>query len=226
MNKSKIEWLDGGYSINPVKGWCPNPDCPLGEDCYARSLYRRFKWNPEIRFVKEKILMPTEPSKIFVGSTMELFGDWIKPEWLKSIFGAVKCHSEHTFIFLTKKPENLARWSPFPRNCWIGVSVCNDEMFDRAMMEFHTGDIQASVQFISFEPLLSEISKNHYLPLRLKDTVNWIILGGRSVAHKFYPPEPWIQEIEDAADKAGIPVFEKQNLRKTWAKPPRREWPK
>ena len=45
MNLTKIEWCD--YTINPVKGLCPMA-CSY---CYARRMYKRFKWNPEIRFL-------------------------------------------------------------------------------------------------------------------------------------------------------------------------------
>ena len=51
MKKTDIEWCD--YSINPVKGLCP-VGC---EYCFARRLYKRFKWNPEIRLDSE-VLMP------------------------------------------------------------------------------------------------------------------------------------------------------------------------
>ena len=44
MNKTKIEWTD--YTINPVKGLCPMA-CSY---CYARAMYKRFRWNPEIRY--------------------------------------------------------------------------------------------------------------------------------------------------------------------------------
>jgi protein gp37 len=63
------------------------------------------------------------PKRVFVGSTMELFGDWVKDEWMDIILHDAKRLVLHTFIILTKKPENLIKWSPFPDNCWVGVSV-------------------------------------------------------------------------------------------------------
>ena len=86
MSKTKIEWVknpDGsqGETINPVKGLCP-VGCSY---CYARAMYKRFKWDPEIRFDNKawrKILYDIEsyknPSRIFVGSTIELFGEWVE----------------------------------------------------------------------------------------------------------------------------------------------------
>ncbi len=232
MSISKIEWLRDpitgkkGYSINPVKGRCPNPDCPLGEDCYGRTLYKRFGWNPEIRFYEPAITyLPSKPSKIFVGSTMDLFGDWVKPEWLEKIFWRIEyVYDRHTFIFLTKKLENLKHWSPFPLNCWIGISICGVPEMPTHRIYNGYDRIEATIKFISFEPLLGQ-TKLDYRDLIWTKT-NWIILGGRSGSHKFYPPEEWIKEIEDAADKVGIPVFEKDNLRKDKTIKPRQEWPK
>ena len=119
----------GDYTINPVKGLCPMActDNRGKEYCYARRLYGRFKWNPEIRLEPEVMsgvyLSHIKPSRIFVGSTVELFGEWVKPEWLKYIFEMCKVFPQHTFIFLTKRPQELARCSPFPDNCCIGASI-------------------------------------------------------------------------------------------------------
>jgi protein gp37 len=49
MNKTKIEWCD--YTWNPVKGLCP-VGC---EYCYTHKIYKRFKWNPKIRFDEKEL---------------------------------------------------------------------------------------------------------------------------------------------------------------------------
>lgn len=203
MNKSKIEWTT--YTINPVKGLCPMA-CPY---CYARAMYKRFKWNPEIRyqFTFDDINIP-KPSRIFVGSTMELFGDWIKPEWMQSIFKTVTELKKHTFIFLTKQPQNLIKWSPFPDNCWVGVSATNQEQYVKAFWKLN--NIEARVKFISFEPLLEEIKLT---PMFAKCVYNWVIIGQQTpVKQSTMPKIEWIQEIVEACDKASIPVFLKNNL--------------
>lgn len=160
MGKTRIEWCT--YSINPVKGLCPVAckDNQGKEYCYARRIYKRFGWNPEIRFDVKPLLdveKIKKPSRIFVGSTMELFGDWVKPEWMEKIFWRIKyVYPRHTFIFLTKCPENLSFWSPYPSNVWLGVSATNQEQYDKAI--HYLKDIQASVKFLSFEPLLEHIA--------------------------------------------------------------------
>ena len=156
MNKSKIEWCD--YSLNPVKGLCPMA-CDY---CYARAMYKRFKWNPEIRFdisVFDKCgyleVCHSDPQRIFVGSTMELFGDWIKDEWLEAIFDATSDYPNHRFLFLTKQPQNLIKWGPLPENAYIGVTATNQRQYDDALK--YLKEVKAKVKFLSFEPLLEHI---------------------------------------------------------------------
>ncbi len=206
--KKSIGWAN--FTINPVKGLCPMA-CSY---CYARRMYKRFKWNPEIRYDVswwEQIEHIKKPSKIFIGSTIELFGKWVEWPWLRYIFQKCATYPQHTFIFLTKKPENLARWSSFPPNCWVGVSATDYTMFAFGLEAL--AGIEAKVRFISLEPmfdrmnipLLDEVLKNCH--------IDWIILGQQTpVSKKIEPKIEWIREIVEAADNAKIPVFLKNNL--------------
>ncbi len=146
-------------------------------------------------------------SKVFVGSTMELFGDWVKDDWMVDILDTVVSYPKLTFIFLTKQPQNLIKWSPFPKNCWVGASATNQIQHDNAIYQF--GRITAKVKFLSVEPLLSCIytTPTHY------KRINWLIIGQQTpVKMSTMPKIGWIEEIVSAADKAEIPVFLKNNL--------------
>jgi protein gp37 len=225
---SKIEWTD--ITRNPIKGKCPVA-CPY---CYARDIYDQNKWNPDIRFVPEVMDdLPRKPCRVFVGSTIELF---LFPEWLPVIFDKCRQHPEHTFIFLTKKPHELPRWSPFPDNCEVGGTAPDEVNFLRVCVEMYK--VEARVKFISFEPLLEGLHKggeifNH-------SGINGVIIGamtGRkgkllqlqeeryrdlslermdAVSRKYtlLPRMEWVKGIVQAADAAGIPVFLKDNLYK------------
>jgi len=210
LNKSKIEWCD--YTINPVKGLCPMA-CDY---CYARRMYKRFKWNPAIRIDEEILRQPLagKPGdRYFVGSTMELFGPWVDQWMLKLIFNWVASYPERIFIFLTKQPENLKKLSPFPDNCWIGVSTTNWLRFSDALGHLMT--INARAKFLSFEPLLERIEFDMLQKILLPDAINWIIIGQQTPARAATAPKvEWIKEIVAAADSAGIPVFLKDNLSK------------
>ena len=208
MQKSKIEWTD--YTINPVKGLCPMA-CSY---CYARRMYKRFHWDETVRFEPEQAFVDAfnalAGSKIFVGSTMELFGDWVKPNWLEQVMGWPKALPNKTFIFLTKQPQNLIKWSPFPDNCRVGVSATNSEHAVRAMTELDF--IKARVKFLSLEPLLDNDGYTPWKYISFKK-INWLIIGQQTpVKLSTMPKLEWIKEIVDAADKAQIPVFLKNNL--------------
>ncbi len=213
MNKTPIEWCD--YTINPVKGLCPMA-CSY---CYARRMYKRFKWDESIYYNNDVwnglIELDHKPrQRIFVGSTIELFGDWVKEEWLDQIFRWVRGTPEHTFIFLTKQPQNLIKFSPFPDTCRVGVSATDRHMAHNAFKYLH--DIKASVKFISFEPLLSwgndpvSLQQSIYGGLTYAG-IKWVIIGCQTKP-TIYPKIEWVREIVEACDKAGIKVFLKNNL--------------
>jgi protein gp37 len=143
---------------------------------------------------------------------MELFGEWVEPGWLNTIFRVVESHPQHTFIFLTKRPENLARWSPFPPNCWVGYSATDSPTAWNGMAEMVNNHVQAKVKFASFEPLLGEIG-SRMMSTYAEYGINWLIIGQQTPASpKTAPKIEWIREIVEASDKAGIPVFLKNNL--------------
>ena len=227
---SKIEWTD--ITRNPIKGKCPTA-CPY---CYARAIYDENKWDPGIRFRPEVLDdIPRKPCRVFVGSTMELF---LFPEWLPAIFDRCRQHPEHTFIFLTKQPQELPQWSPFPRNCEVGVSVTSDSMLKPAFDGLC--DIEAKATFISFEPLLERITPDVIWAAQYSKWLDWVIIGamtGRkgkllqlqeerypqlrlekldAVGRKLtlLPHLEWVRDIVLAADGAGIPVFLKDNMYK------------
>jgi protein gp37 len=209
MVKTKIEWCD--YSINPIKGLCPMP-CTY---CYAKRMYKRFKWNPLLRFDLDCMAgLPEKPSRIFVGSTMELFGDWVHKQWMAMILAMTQKWRNHTFIFLTKQPENLVRWSPFPDNCWVGVSATNQHIASAACA--YLSFIKAKVRFLSIEPLLEwgDIKDCRIGWQEQYHDINWLIIGQQTpLSIKTKPSINWIYNILQTSNRIRIPVFLKDNLR-------------
>lgn len=72
----------------------------------------------------------------------------------------------------------------------------------------------AIVKFLSFEPLFRW--SNDDLPEQWQEgfeSLDWAIVGQQTpVSKKTEPRIEWIQEIVQAADQAGVPVFLKDNL--------------
>jgi len=219
MNKTKIEWTN--YTWNPIKGICP-VGCWY---CYARRMYQRFKWNPEIRIADEYpniISMALynrkneiNSGKIFVCSTFELFHPLVKKEWRDWVFDNIKYSYHLTFQILTKFPQNIDR--PMPDNVWLGVSITGeDEVYDRYQGLI---DAKARIKFISFEPLFKPV----YLPIR----INWAIIGRLTgYGHKYDPPLSLLKIMVNTFKCYKIPIFLKDNLKDIWGSDLIQEFPK
>lgn len=177
LSKSNIEYLTHSWGVasgcrNQEAGICPVPNC------WARSITERFKsyyptgFNPTV--YPEALLSPLrlkKPARIGVGWVGDLIGyadpdmqmsmvdddGEIFPTSFKSaLFATIEACEEHSFYFLTKNPERLKLWEPFPPNCYVGVTTWNQESSDRAIK--YLKDIDAKHKWLSIEPLLGHIS--------------------------------------------------------------------
>ena len=174
---SKIEWCD--ETINPVVGCSKiSEGC---DNCYAARFVKRgmcpahksvHKWNGLLEWQPdqlEKISRWKKPRRIFVGSMTDLFHESMTYNWLCEIMDWVVNNEQHTFIFLTKRPEGMKEWlrawcdkyhCQIPENLWLGVSAENQARADERIPILL--DIPAKVLFVSCEPLLGPISLDGY----------------------------------------------------------------
>jgi len=179
------------------------------------------------RFWPERILQPakglsaylkTKRKGIFVCDMSDLFGIGIPEDWTRQVLEQIKVFSQHRFYLLTKQPQNLIKFSPFPPNCWVGVTATNWLAFSDALG--HLATVKAKVKFLSFEPLLERIQFDMMQELLFPRVINWVIIGAQTKPYK--PPKiEWVREIVEAADRAGIPVFQKNNL---WGDPKQKKF--
>jgi len=172
--------------------------------------YPRF-WSSRIDGTRLE-LISCKPRGIFPCDMGELFGAWLPSEWQEEIFDLFREFPQHRFYLLTKQHQNLIKFSPFPDNCEVGVTVTNSKAYQDAIVWLNR--IEATVRFISFEPLLGRISvdsgRKHPRWLGLQG-IDGVIIGAQTRPYK--PPElEWVCEIVRACDKASIPVFLKDNL--------------
>jgi len=211
MNKTKIEWAD--YTWNPIRGLC-SVGCWY---CYARKMYRRFKWEEGLRITPSypaKTMDTKKPKKIFVCSTMELFHPDIPKHWRDMIFGVIERHPQHTFQILTKMPENIDR--PMPDNAWLGVSITDDGKLCGRYQDLL--DAEARIKFISFEPLFNL----SYLPLR----INWVIIGRLTGYGRRYDPSlAVLKSMVDTYRAEKISIFLKDSLKEIWGEKLIQEFP-
>jgi protein gp37 len=220
FSESNIEYLDRMWGIysgcrNLERGICKV------DACWAKGLVKRSPANYPAGFdvatyypqAKDSPRYFKGPLLIGVGWCGDVIGYGLA--FRKDIFETIEATPWHTYLFLTKNPEELPAWEPFPDNCWVGVSATGAEGFYDAAMKL--SGVKAEVKFISFEPLLERIRRGMYVEEYrldiLKDAgINWVIIGAQTKPYK--PPSvEWVREIVEAADKASIPVFLKDNLR-------------
>jgi protein gp37 len=219
-------WANTQVACEPIKPPWPSA---INNPFYPRFWFNRV-W--ELDISKQHYCQFRDGKGIFVCDMGELFGDWIPHEWQERIFEVIKMNWHHRFYLLTKQPQNLAKWSPFPDNCWVGVTATNYKMANEA--RYWLGKIKAKIKYLSIEPFLGPLRDRLNCLFQLDFQLDWLIIGvctGRK-AEIFelcqrYPeltPMPygriwtaqpkieWVEEIVRAADQAGVPVFLKDNL--------------
>lgn len=186
------------------------------------------------RWGKQSQVVHTQGAKgIFVCDMSDLFGIGIPEEWTRKVLDRFQYCPQHRFYLLTKQPQNLINFSPFPDNCEVGITVTNDEAYTFAT--YYLEKVEAKVKCLSLEPLLSVIDCGKPWDKRLKlASINRAIIGACTgtktemfeLKRKYpdltvmpfgnkwtaQPKIEWVKEIVEAADRAGIPVFMKDNL--------------
>lgn len=158
---------------------------------------------------------------VFTSSLTDLFHPAIDA-YREEAWGIIRQCPDLVFQILTKRPERVLEclpedWGEGWENVWVGVSAEDQQRAnDRIPM---LAEIPAKVKFVSFEPLLGEITLRdvtgceHYedgiLPY------HWAIVGGESgngsgIWRYRYCYYDWIYKLIYHHKDAGVPVFLKQ----------------
>jgi protein gp37 len=193
MTKSGVPWAD--YRWNPIEGCSQiSEGC---QHCYAASFAHRFKrhWGSPI-FHPEKLGEPNytkRPGRVFVCSTSDLFHEDIKGliDWRARILAAMDMAPWHTYLILTKRPQNIPPcWGP-RENIWLGVTAENQARYDERWNILK--DIRSRVRFVSVEPMLGPLTTHgnaHQRP-------DWVICGPENGAKKRPCDPKWIDALSD-----------------------------
>lgn len=165
-----------------------------------------------------------KPSKIFVSSMGDLFGEWVPDEWIREVFAACEKAPQHTYLFLTKNYSKAAKYR-YKENWWIGKTITCD--IDPRMHECYIkgeSGLSRANQFLSIEPLLG----NQYeeLPYFLYG-YKWVIIGAMtgSGSKSHQPKREWVADIVDQCRAANVPVFMKNSLAGVWGEDLMQDWP-
>jgi protein gp37 len=184
--------------------------------CYAEVMTKRLKAMGqekyaggfrEIRAHESELQRPftwKSPKVVFVNSMSDLFHDKVPVTFIQQVFDTMNNCPQHTFQVLTKRAENVEKyselltWSP---NIWMGVSVEDERVVHRID---HLRNSGAAVKFLSLEPLIGP------LPNLDLTGIDWVIVGGES-GRKPRPMNPeWVLEIQRQCEEQGVAFFFKQ----------------
>jgi len=198
-------------------------------------------WTGEVRCHDELLAVPLrwrKPHTVFVDSMSDLFHDGVPSSFIQRVFAVAHSRPEHTFLFLTKRPERMAtevelflcfsqkeRQDP-PANVWLGTTVENGANFGRVDELLKC---PAALRFLSLEPLLGPIhipmdawpcydsgedippeERGEWgLPARIPG-IDWVIVGAETGPHARPMELEWAMKIQEQCRDAGVPFFFKQ----------------
>lgn len=188
MNKTKIEWCD--YTWNPIVGCSPvSAGCA---NCYAAAISRRFglPWG-SAHFMPDRLDQPAavrKPSRVFVCSMTDIGHETVKEDWRMRIWGAMDHAPQHTYIILTKRPDNL-RYTAMPPRLWVGVTV--EDLAALARWDA-LGHAWQGTTVVSVEPMLEPVS------FASCDKVpDWVIAGPETGPKARPCDDAWIDALAD-----------------------------
>ncbi len=214
-DRSAIEWTDTTW--NPVTG-CTKISAGC-DNCYAARFSERFRGVPghpfetgfDLTVRPERLSQPLgwkRPRMVFVNSMSDLFHKAIPPAYVAAVFDTMEQADWHTYQVLTKRSSLLQQFvnnryhdRPVPRQIWLGVSVEDKKAATRIA---HLQQANASVRFLSIEPLLAPVG-------RLDLTgIDWVIVGGESGPRARHMDESWVIDIRNQCVRGGVAFFFKQ----------------
>jgi protein gp37 len=151
-----------------------------------------------------------KPARIGVQFMGDLFHEDVPDEFIMRVFDSMPTDllqpCKHTYLILTKRVKRMykffnerTRYGTRPwTNVWLGVTVCNEAELWK-MDELRK--IPASIHWVSFEPLLSDLGKINF------EHIEWCVTGGETGpgARPLHPD--WVRSVRDQCQVAGVPFF-------------------
>ena len=213
--KSTIEWTNSTW--NPVTG-CTKVSAGC-DHCYAERLSERFrgvKGHPfesgfDLTLRPERLEQPLRwrrPQLIFVNSMSDLFHKDIPTEYIARVFDTMERADWHTYQVLTKRSSTMRDFvhqhysgQQAPPHIWLGVSIENAAAMTRLR---HLKQTNASVRFVSFEPLIGPLGAVNL------EGIHWVIAGGESGPGARPMQREWPRSLRDQCQAQRVAFFFKQ----------------
>lgn len=222
---SGISWTDNTF--NPWIGCTKvSPACDF---CYAETWDKRFngeRWGAKAPRTRTKIQnwnkvrkwnrVATETGAkpiVFSASLADIFDNHrsIEPTWREDFWSLVKETPALSWMLLTKRPQNIARflpddWGNGYSNVAIGASAENQEEADRRIPVLL--EVPAACRFLSMEPLLGPVEIPRSALGATK--IAYLITGGESGSKARASDPNWFRSVRDQALAANVGFHFKQ----------------
>ncbi len=211
-SKHKIEWTE--------QTWNPSAGCTKissgCKNCYAEAMAFRlqamgvegyengFKFN----IVPSRLNDPfkrKKPAVYFVNSMSDIFHKDMPEDYLNKIFNVIEETPQHTYQILTKREDRMFKYlskRDIPKNIWLGVTVDNRKEGLPRIEKLR--QLQATVLFLSVEPLLEDLGKINL------NNIDWVIVGGESGNRARPMEKEWVVNIKQQCESEGVAFFFKQ----------------
>jgi len=157
-------------------------------------------------------------ARIFLGSMGDIFDPAFPDSVRDRIFETVAATPQHTYLLLTKQPENMRRY--FRRcivapktglsgalweitgqeNLWLGVTVTNQADADERIPLLL--DTPAAHRFVSVEPMLGPVRFNYVPVTHEAPNLDWVVAGAKTPGK----PLHWDYSTDDNCAFAPPPV--------------------
>lgn len=226
---TKIEWCDETW--NPITGCTPiSEGC---KNCYAERMTKRLAgrfgypridpFSPAMWHEDQlnKPLKWKKPRKVFVCSMGDIFHDDVYLWQIDAILEVISACPQHTFLLLTKRPENIDRkiyttnpiepcrelgGGDYLPNVWIGVTVENQKQADIRTPELLKSEFArlCPVRFVSVEPMLGSVQ------FAIADGLDWVICGGETGPGARLMRNEWVLYLLNQCKTSDVPFFFKQ----------------
>lgn len=224
LNKSRgnmYSWVT--HTWNPIKGHCEF-ECPY---CYVRSSARLMMAGKDQLpcYLEEKELTTNlgKDRAIFVGSMGDMWGPWIKDEWIQRVLGRCSQFPLNTYVFQSKNPARLLRFLPWLRNSstiYLGTTIETDHycfqtkapQIEERVEIMHRLRLLSMKTFITIEPIMKFNLEELLRQIRIMSPA-FVTIGADSKGHGLVEPT-WaeVQALIDELGKLKIEIRQKSNL--------------
>jgi len=226
-NTAKGKWWDEGVTL--VDGCTAvGQGC---KHCWSAGITHRFRsdqgftkdnhWTGKIRCNEHLLKRFNNKNGRFFAIWNDLFHSDVDYDFIDKVMQKILDNPQHIFQVLTKRPEDMYIYvintikryknicitgagiehNNLP-NLWLGISASTQDEYNVGIK--YLRKTPAAVRFVSFEPLISEMSNIDLTG------IGWIIVGAESGHKRRKCDYEWIVKIVEQCRSARVPVFVKQ----------------